>query len=72
MEKRMITIHNMQTGEEITREMTQEEIDAQNAPGEFDAEIAAAAAEKEALRLSALNKLQDLGLTEDEAKAFLG
>lgn len=72
MEKRMITIFNMKTGEEIIREMTEAEIAEQNAPGKFDEEIAIEKAKKETLRLSALNKLQDLGLTEEEAEAFLG
>lgn len=68
MAKPMIRIHNADTGETIDREMTVEElndyqqsIELTNAVDELD----------KAKRQSALNKLIDLGLTEEEVKAFL-
>lgn len=67
---------NATTGIETTREATIEEKaeieatqnDAQAKKAEFVAEIEA----QKSLKDSAINKLIDLGLTEDEAKAFLG
>lgn len=66
MSKRMITIHNAETDEIIVREMTDEEIAIENAPGKYDKEIA----EQEKIRKSALAKLAALGLTEDEIAAL--
>jgi hypothetical protein len=67
---------NCTTGEEILRPFTKEEIAAHN---EMSAEIAKKKAEQEAeaqakaeLKASALAKLAELGLTEDEAKAIAG
>ena len=67
-----ISIHNIETDENITREMTVDEYEqykldvaymhAENA--KFDAHLAA--------KVSALAKLAALGLTEDEAKAIIG
>ena len=64
----LITIHDIETGELITREMNeqelvQREIDAANAISRQEAETAKAAA-KAAL-------LDRLGITEDEAKLLL-
>jgi hypothetical protein len=68
MSERMITIHDMETDEIVTREMTQEEIDIQNTPGEFDAQIKAEA-EAKATAKAAL--LVQLGITEEQAKLLL-
>lgn len=65
----MVKIHNAETGEELEREATAEEIaqiEADKAKFEADkAEAEAKAAEKAAL-------LAKLGITEDEAKLLLG
>lgn len=68
MTKPMITIHNVETGEVIEREMTnaeiaQKEIDEANALLR-DQQLAQKAAEKAAL-------LAQLGITEDQAKLLL-
>ena len=67
---------NCTTGEETLRPFTKEEIAAHN---EMSAEMAKINAEQEAevqakaeLKASALAKLAELGLTEDEAKAIAG
>ncbi len=68
MTKPMITIHNVETGEVIEREMTdaeiaQKEIDEANALLR-DQQLAQKATEKAAL-------LAQLGITEDQAKLLL-
>lgn len=72
MTKPKIADHNIETGEMIVREMTDDEFaqyqidiaDAQAEAQKLDAKIAAKA--------SAIAKLEALGLTEDEAKALIG
>jgi hypothetical protein len=67
MTKKTITIHNVETGEIIEREMNAEELawfEAVNAPYQPSEEEAKAAAEKAAL-------LAKLGITADEAKLLL-
>lgn len=67
-----IKIHNAETGDVIEREMNEEELafytqnqkDVAAQKADFEAKVLA--------RQSAINKLIDLGLTEEEAKAFLG
>jgi len=69
MSKQMITIHNVETGEVIEREMTAEEIAelAQiNAPKALTEEELQAIAAKEA----AQTKLAALGLTTEDLKAL--
>ena len=72
----MTRIVNLETNEIIDREMTDEEYQALLAEQEL---IAASEtkrikeeADKEKARQSAIKKLQDLGLSEKEVKAFLG
>ena len=69
-----IKIINGETGEEIEREMTNEEQAARNLEIETHllekAEKAAAEAQKEADKLSAATKLEALGLTADDLKAL--
>lgn len=64
-----ITIHNVETGEIIEREMNAEELAQWEAiQATADAEVVEAAA-KEAARQALLDKL---GITADEAKLLLG
>ena len=64
-----ITIHNVETGEIIEREMNAEELSQWEAiQATADAEVAEAAA-KEAARQALLDKL---GITAEEAKLLLG
>lgn len=64
-----ITIHNVETGQVIEREMTADEL-AQWEADKAAAEAAAAeAAAKEVARQALLDKL---GITADEAKLLLG
>lgn len=72
MNKPMIRIHDITTGEIIDREMNEEELEQLQISVQSHAHVMAEMEAKENARLSALNKLQDLGLTEEEAKAFLG
>lgn len=65
-----ITIHNLETDEIITREMTTEELAAHTKAESEIAKYEKAMAEKEKIRLSALSKLSALGLTEDEIAAL--
>lgn len=67
---------NAELGTEITRDATVEEI-AEIEATQAEAQESKANRLKEnennaSLKVSAMNKLMDLGLTEDEAKAFLG
>jgi hypothetical protein len=65
----LITIHNVETGEIETREMTEAELAQKVLDAEvFEAHKAAEAA-REAARLSRREKLLALGLTEDELDA---
>jgi len=68
MSNPIITIHNAQTGEIITREMNAEEL----AQYESD-QLAAAEAENKALEVEAKRQalLERLGITEEEAKLLL-
>jgi hypothetical protein len=67
---------NCATGERIETEWTDEQIAAaEAAAAETLARIEAAEAmqaEKEAARQSAISKLQEMGLTEEEALAMVG
>lgn len=66
----IIKIHNVETDEVIEREMNEEEYEKylENIKGyELDKK---AREEKEAIRQSALSKLIDLGLTEEEIAAL--
>jgi antitoxin component of MazEF toxin-antitoxin module len=69
----IIKIVNVQTGEEIEREMTADEIkiqqEADKIQAKRDAEIAEANAPKVAAKAALLERL---GLTEDELKTILG
>jgi len=63
-------IVNLETGEEIWRDYTPEEIaEVEKAKKEAEAR-SAELAEKEAIRQRALAKLIDLGLTEEEIAAL--
>jgi antitoxin component of MazEF toxin-antitoxin module len=69
----IIKIVNVETGEEIEREMTSAEMkieaDAKKVQAKRDAEIAEANAPKVAAKAALLERL---GLTEDELKTILG
>jgi len=67
--KPIIKIHNIETGEIIEREMTNDELAQQEADKETAAAEAAELAAKEAARQTLLDKL---GITADEAKLLLG
>lgn len=64
----MITIHDMETDEIVTREMTQDEIDIQNTPGEFDEQMKTEAEAKAIERQAICDRL---GLTIEEASILL-
>jgi hypothetical protein len=74
MTKPMITIHNVETGEVVEREMNKEEYDLHQVMiigYQKDKEAAeAAAAEKAAAKASALAKLAALGLSANEIAAL--
>jgi hypothetical protein len=63
---------NAETGQAVLRPYTEEEL----AQAEHDANIVATpetvSIEEDALKISALVKLQTLGLTEEEARAIAG
>lgn len=69
MSKAMVREHNLETGEVIDREMTNEEYEKHlaniKANEESEANLQAQAAAKAAL-------LERLGITEEEAKLLLG
>jgi hypothetical protein len=65
----MIRIHNIETDEVIDREMTDAEF------SQYEADQAATAAQKAAEAQKAIDKaalLAQLGITEEQAKLFLG
>lgn len=70
--KPKVTIHNPAEDVYEVREMNDEEYAQHLIDLKRDQQQKAEREAKENARLSALTKLQDLGLTEDEAKAFLG
>jgi len=63
-----ITVHNVETGEVITREMNENEL-SRLAKANADLEARVAAENEVALEKAAL--LARLGITEDEAKLLL-
>lgn len=65
-------IIDVQTGEEIIREYTAEEVKQMEEAKKIEEALILEKKAKDDLKASAINKLLDLGLTEDEAKAFLG
>jgi len=64
-----VTIHNVETGEVITREMNAEELAQLAADKVVDNAIKAAKAQAEADRIALLARL---GITEEEAQLLLG
>ena len=72
MEKLQERIYDALTGEITYRDLTDEQMEEVEAKKLFVAQLKAEDERREAVKQSALNKLIDLGLTEDEAKAFLG
>ena len=68
MTKTTVTIHNVETGEVIKREMTADELAQHEADKEAKASKLAAESTK-AIEKAAL--LERLGLTQDEAKLLL-
>lgn len=62
-------IHDTETGEIVTSDLTQDEIAEIETMRSFEANLQAEAAEKAARRAEILERL---GLTEDEAKLILG
>jgi hypothetical protein len=69
MSKPIIKIHNVQTGEEIEREMTDSEFAQYKAQQELDEIQEAKESAKEVARQALLDKL---GITAEEAKLLLG
>jgi hypothetical protein len=69
MTKLFTTIHNIQTGEIIEREMNAEELAKLEADKAANAAAAAEAEAKAAARQAILDRL---GITADEAAALLG
>lgn len=69
MTKPNIKIHNVETNEEIEREMTDEEFSAYQAT---ELELANAKTETEAKIAARQAILNRLGLTEEEARLLLG
>ena len=65
-----ITFLNLETGEQVTREMTPNEIAEMEIIDAKNAAIQAEAEAKQAARQSALEKLAALGLTEAEIQAL--
>lgn len=65
-------IIDAQTGEEIVREYTAEEVKQMEEAKKIEEALILEKKAKDDVKTSAINKLLDLGLTEDEAKAFLG
>jgi hypothetical protein len=63
---------DVQTGEAFERDATELEIQEITETQQNAQKTNAEAADKENLKISAIAKLVDLGLSEDEAKAFLG
>lgn len=70
MEKLFITIHNGETNEVETREMTEKELAEYKANQKAGLEFRAQQEKQNAARESALAKLAALGLTEDEIAAL--
>ena len=69
MTKPLITIHNTETNEIETREMTASEYKEYKTQQDADATVQAEAEAKETARAEILNRL---GLTADEAAILLG
>lgn len=65
----MITIHNVETGEVIERQMTSEELEKQEQDKAIYQDMLNKAEAKAANRAALLNRL---GITEDEARLLLG
>lgn len=65
-------IIDAQTGEEIVREYTAEEVKQMEEAKKIEEVLILEKKAKDDVKTSAINKLLDLGLTEEEAKAFLG
>lgn len=72
LQRPIIKIHNLETGEEIERQMTQEEYNQYLQEEAKESELQAEAEAKAAARQSALEKLAALGLTEAEIQALAG
>jgi len=70
MEKIMISIYDHLTGENVVREATDEEIESLETMRKQMEEIEKANKQKQDVRKSALSKLIDLGLTEEEIAAL--
>jgi hypothetical protein len=68
MTKEMITIHNVETGEVVTREMNAEELAQMSTDKAIGNAIKAEIAKVEANKAALLAKL---GITADEAKLLL-
>lgn len=68
MPKPMITIHNVETDEIVTREMTNEEFKVYQIQQEEQAAIEAKEADKIAAKTALLERL---GISEEEAKLLL-
>lgn len=64
-----ITIHNLETGEIVTRDLNESELAAYEIT---QAESAARAAAIESQAVAKADLLERLGITEDEAKLLLG
>ena len=67
--KPKITIHNVETGEIIERDMTAQEIAEFESKAQIDAETKAQSEAKETAKAAILDRI---GLTADELKTILG
>ena len=70
MKRPLITEHNCETGNVITREMTDEELLQYEKDVARIQELEKAETEKENVKQSAFKKLAALGLTEEEIAAL--
>lgn len=68
MTKPMIKIHNLETGEVVEREMTNEELEQLEADRQQEIQIATEIAQQQAAKAALLEKL---GITADEAALLI-
>ena len=70
MERPIVKIHNMETGEIVEREMNDEEFAKHQEIANYRAEQTAETEAKATARESALAKLAELGITAEEIAAL--
>lgn len=72
MTKPQVAEYNIETGQSIVRDMTDDEIAQHEIDLANSQAMIAKMDARDAAKVSAIAKLEALGLTEDEAKAILG